>query len=81
VNGGCPVRSSPAVAGAVVYVGSGDGKVYALNATTGATLWTATSIDAVGSSPAVAGGVVYFAASEGANVFEAVGKVYAYWVP
>ena len=33
---GGPVVSSPAVAGGVVYIGSDDGNVYALNATTGA---------------------------------------------
>ena len=51
--------SSPAVANGVVYVGSFDDKVYALNATTGATLWTATTGSLVPSSPAVANGVVY----------------------
>ena len=32
--------SSPAVANGVVYIGSGDGNVYALNASTGAKLWS-----------------------------------------
>ena len=35
--------SSPAVANGVVYVGSGDGNVYALDASTGALLWTYTT--------------------------------------
>ena len=35
--------SSPAVANGVVYVGSDDGNVYALNATTGAKLWSYTT--------------------------------------
>src|SRR5208282_713818 len=35
-----PVASSPAVANGVVYVGSNDGNVYALNASTGAKLWS-----------------------------------------
>ena len=48
------VSSSPVVVGNVVYVGSGDGNVYALNATNGAQLWNSS-----GSSPAVANGVVY----------------------
>ena len=56
---GSEVRSSPAVAGGVVYVGSGDGRVYALNATTGAQVWNYTTGSFVFSSPAVAGGVVY----------------------
>ena len=34
------VASSPAVANGVVYVGSFDGNVYALNASTGALLWS-----------------------------------------
>ena len=37
------VNSSPAVANGVVYVGSVDHKVYALNARTGARLWPFTS--------------------------------------
>ncbi len=36
---GGAVLSSPTVVGGVVYVGSGDGYEYALNATTGATIW------------------------------------------
>jgi glucose dehydrogenase len=40
VTTGSAVPSSPAVANGVVYVGSLDGKVYSLNATTGATVWT-----------------------------------------
>ena len=51
--------SSPAVAGGVVFVGSYDGKVYALNASTGALIWSYTTGASVFSSPAVAGGVVY----------------------
>src|SRR5438874_1751793 len=53
------VRSSPAVAGGVVYVGSNDDKLYAFDAATGARLWTATTGGDVQSSPAGAGGVVY----------------------
>ena len=32
--------SSPAVVGGFVYIGSDDGHVYALNAATGAKIWT-----------------------------------------
>ena len=46
------------MANGVVYVGSGDGNVYALNAKTGALLWSYNTGD-VCSSPAVANGVVY----------------------
>jgi len=52
--------SSPAVADGVVYMGSDDGNLYALNATTGALLWKYTTGGWVASTPAVANGVVYF---------------------
>lgn len=43
----------------VVHVGSLDNNVYALNARTGAKLWSYYAGDWVDSSPAVANGVVY----------------------
>jgi hypothetical protein len=51
--------SSPAVAHGVVYAGSADDSVYALNARTGAKLWSYATGGTVFSSPAVAKGVVY----------------------
>jgi len=54
------IASSPAVVNGVVYFGSEDGNVYALNASTGAKLWSFTTGNFVYSSPAVANGVVYF---------------------
>jgi hypothetical protein len=56
---GSKVLSSPAVVDGVVYAGSLDFNVYALNASTGARLWQFTAGDGVDSSPAVANGVVY----------------------
>ncbi len=56
---GSYVYSSPAVANGVVYVGSDDNNLYALNTTTGAKLWSFTTGGSVYSSPAVANGVVY----------------------
>jgi serine/threonine-protein kinase len=53
------VGSSPAVVNGVVYVGSGDKNVYALNARTGAKLWSYATGDGVYTSPAVAKEVVY----------------------
>jgi len=53
------VLSSPAVVNGVVYVGSNDHNVYALNASTGAKLWSFATGNIVRSSPAVANGVVY----------------------
>jgi outer membrane protein assembly factor BamB len=76
------ISSSPAVTGGVVYVGSGDGNLYAFSAagTTGcsgtpktcAPLWTGnTSGGDINSAPAVAGGVVYVGSS-------GTGKLYAF---
>lgn len=50
---------SPAVVNGVVYVGSDDHNVYALNATNGVELWAYATGSDVRSSPAVVGGVVY----------------------
>ena len=72
-----PPESSPAVANGFVYVGSPtippfaggpSNAVYALNASTGAILWSYTTGSAVVSSPAVANGVVYFG-SDDFNVY------------
>jgi outer membrane protein assembly factor BamB len=57
------VVSSPAVANGVVYVGSNDGNLSALDLTTGAVMWNY-SAGSVVSSPAVAYGVVYYGASD-----------------
>ena len=65
---GGPVDSSPAVAGGTVYIGSGDGNVYALNAATGALDWSYTTGGPVDSSPAVASGTVYIVSEDG-NVY------------
>jgi outer membrane protein assembly factor BamB len=56
---GGQVASSPARAAGLVYVGSDDHKLYALNAATGVATWTATTGGAVRSSPAVDGSTVY----------------------
>jgi outer membrane protein assembly factor BamB len=58
------VNSSPAVADGVVYVGSGDGRLYALDARTGKEKWSFNTGGEVFSSPAVADGVVYAGVSE-----------------
>ncbi len=65
--------SSPAVVAGVVYVGSENGNVYALNATSGAQLWNYTIGGQVRSSPAVVGGVVYVGSfSSGVNALYAL---------
>lgn len=53
-------ESSPAIVNGVLYVGSGDGNLYALNATDGIKLWNYSTGGTIGSSPAVDNGIVYF---------------------
>jgi outer membrane protein assembly factor BamB len=70
VQTGGMVESSPAVSGGVVYIGSGDGCLYALNALTGEERWRlGTGRFATGgrvrSSPAVAGGRVFVGSMDG----------------
>ena len=52
------------VVGGVVYVGSEDYRVYALNAASGVQVWNYTTGGAVFSSPAVAAGVVYIGSDD-----------------
>ena len=51
--------SSPTVVNSIVYFGSGDGNVYALDAATGTQKWRFQTGDVVHSSPAVVDGIVY----------------------
>lgn len=51
--------SSPTVVGEVLYIGSGDQHVYALNARSGDKLWEFATGDVVHATPAVVDGVVY----------------------
>ena len=53
------IQSTPAVAEGMVYFGSHDDNVYALDAETGALIWWYTTESNVWPSPAVAGGIVY----------------------
>lgn len=59
------VISSPAVVGGVLYIGSNDGKLYALDALTGAQKWVFGTHGRVPSSPAIAQGLVYFGSYDG----------------
>ena len=59
------VFSSPAVVDGVVYVGSRDGYVYALDALTGGARWSYETNGEVYSSPAVVEGVVYISSNDG----------------
>jgi len=51
-----PITSSPALAGDVLYVGSEDTNLYAIDKTTGTLIWSVHTGGAVASSPAVATG-------------------------
>jgi len=62
---GAEIHSSPAVTNGVVYLGSGDGILYALNASTGVKLWSYKTGGGVDSSPAVVNGMVYFGSGDG----------------
>jgi len=53
------IWSSPAVVGSMCYVGSSDGKLYAINIKTGESVWEFKTADAIYSSPAVGRGLVY----------------------
>jgi outer membrane protein assembly factor BamB len=57
---GGPIRSSAAASSGVVCFGSKDGRVYALDATSGVLKWTFETGGDVSSSPAIADGAVYF---------------------
>ncbi len=59
-----PVRGSPVVAGDAVLIGSGDGNLYALEASTGREKWRADLAGAVASAPAVAGGTIFVTSRE-----------------
>ncbi|MCL6731009.1 PQQ-binding-like beta-propeller repeat protein [Streptomyces neyagawaensis] len=62
---GKTVNSTPAVADGVVYIGSGDQRLYALDAATGKKRWAFETGDRVQSSPAVVDGVVYVGSGDG----------------
>jgi outer membrane protein assembly factor BamB len=51
--------SSPAVWNGAVYFGSGDGNIYALNASTGELKWKFHTGDVVHASPAISGGTLF----------------------
>jgi outer membrane protein assembly factor BamB/plastocyanin len=61
---GAPVVSSPAVANGIVYVGSDNSNLYALDSFSGPAKWTFKAGGAISSSPAVAGGTVYFGSDD-----------------
>ncbi len=58
------VRSSPAVYDGLVYIGSDDNKIYALNATTGQEVWNYTTNGDIVSSPTVTQNRVYIGSTD-----------------
>lgn len=62
---GGTIRSSPVVAGGVVYIGSAGGGVHAVDAATGAARWTHPTGGAVDASPALAGGTLFITSTDG----------------
>ena len=65
---GGAIVTSPAVADGVVYIGSLDGHLYAVEQDTGKEKWNFKSSRPIASSPAVDGGTLYFVSSAGALV-------------
>ena len=62
---GGDIEAAPAVARGVVYVGSRDGVLYALDAITRAELWTFHTGNSIEASPALGAGMVYLASTDG----------------
>ena len=54
------LKSSPAVSGGIVYVGSLDGNMYALDANSGNVVWKAATVGPIENSPSVSDGAVFF---------------------
>ena len=61
---GGPVINAPAVVGGVVYAGSDDHHVYALDSSTGELRWGFETGDVIRSTPTVSGGAVYVGSND-----------------
>lgn len=59
-----PIRTAPALSGDAIYLGSGDGSVYAIDKQTGSRRWQFHTQGPVHSSPAVSRGLVYFSSRD-----------------
>ena len=59
------VMSSPSVVDGIVYFGSQDKNIYAVNALSGSLIWKFTTLDAIESSPAIANGKVITGGEDG----------------
>jgi outer membrane protein assembly factor BamB len=59
VDLGAPIYSSPVISGGVLYVGTTDNRLAALDTRDGSLLWQTSALNWIESTPAVAGGAVY----------------------
>src|SRR5215211_4467775 len=59
------IHSAPAIVGGVLYIGGGDGGVYALDAGSGEELWRFHADNPISSSPAVVDGLGYVGSDNG----------------
>ena len=77
VRTGGAIRSSPALTATTAFVGSGDGRLYAINRESGRITWRFDAGNAVDASPAVSNGLVVAATRSGRifAVTEASGKL------
>jgi len=62
---GDSLRSSPALGNDVIYIGSEDGRLYAVDATSGEELWHFTTSGEITSSPTLANGIIYVTSHDG----------------
>ncbi|MCX7887902.1 MAG: PQQ-binding-like beta-propeller repeat protein [Verrucomicrobiae bacterium] len=62
---GGPIKSSPAVVGDRVFIGSDDGRVYALSVKNGQLLWAFATSNAVEAAPLVLEGAVFIGSTDG----------------
>jgi len=60
-----PITGSPAISDGVIYIGSLDTNLYAVDQQTGRQKWRFKTEGPIASSPAVANGVVYFSSNDG----------------
>lgn len=72
ISGGADYQSAPAVAGGIVYVGSPNRFVYAVEAETGKEVWRFEASGQVSAQPIVVGGRVYFGQQGGDKDFYCV---------
>jgi outer membrane protein assembly factor BamB len=65
VEVGGQINSAPAIVNGVLYIGAGDGGVYAYDTDTGEQVWVFQGSSPIQSSPAVQSGVVYAGSEDG----------------